>query len=279
MRLLALAGVAAFLITPVFAQEASSVRMENEIILEAPESQSTEVWDWLIDHFPPQCAVAGERLQCTRGEEDFRDLYFDTSDLSLMENLTGIRHRTRMYEDGKTTELIQVKITPSNPETTREERKFEVRGNRKVNDDDDRHPLLQFIRQTDRAGFKELLESEGIDLPHLRPAITIHQVRHRIYFGDPDPLFTISFDEISAERWWVRERIHELDIEINEIRYTASNPAERLRLEYLQKSLLEEVLEAFPDMRQDQTQKYTKMFGRVLSHLPFGRTLFRWGIL
>src|SRR3989344_500235 len=151
MRFFALVGIITQLIAPAYAQTSSSVRMENEIILEVPEEQSTEVWDWLIDHFPPQCDIAGERFQCTRGEENFRDLYFDTPDLDLLDILTGIRHRTRTFEDGEVQELIQFKSNPANLETTREEIKFDVRSSRSVNNEDDRHPLLQFIRTRDRS--------------------------------------------------------------------------------------------------------------------------------
>ena len=77
----------------------------------------------------------------------------------------------------------------------------------------------------------------------------------------------------------MKAKAYEIEVEINEIRYTEGNDAERITLEEVQKDAMDSLLEKFPEIKQDQTPKYTKMFDRVFDRLPFGRTLLRWGLL
>lgn len=279
VRRLSLFCCACLLLTPSGARGMEPSRLENEIILEIPADRVVGLWQWLLRTFPPQCDVGERKLQCMRSVEHFLDVYFDTGNAELAEQRVGVRLRRRMFEDGQAKELLQVKMMGEHEGTIREENKFLVRGGRRVRMEDDHHPLLQYVRRADRDQLQDVLQQIDVEVRSLRPTLEIAQKRNRIYIGDPDPLLTLSLDTTSTGRLWVRETIEELDIEINEIRYTAADEQEQRRLMDMQRIILQRINDAFPGLPQDQTPKYTKMFERVFRRLPFGRTLLRWGLL
>ena len=168
-----------------------------------PETIAPGVWKWLTLTYPTHCQIDNSYYQCTKETEYFSDTYFDDGRASLADKWAGIRHRRRTYEDGKTNELIQIKITPKNSETVRQEIKFSVRGGKKVVIDSDTHPLLQRLERDERDSFVQTLTNYNIDALALRPVLPLNQERKRIYIGDPDALLTITFDEMSSARWWV----------------------------------------------------------------------------
>ena len=274
--------VLVFFFALLFSQEtalASAPRLETEAKLNVPEAIAQDVWPWLAQTFPPHCSVGESRFQCERESESFYDTYFDNGSADLSNIWTGVRHRRRTYDNGDTKELMQIKVTPKNSETTREEIKFSVREGRKVVIEEDAHPLLQRLPRDKREKFIKTLNKYDVDAMELRPVLPLSQIRKRIYVGDPDPMLTITFDEMTSQRLWIKDTAYEIEVEINENLYTDANDEERLKLEESQQAVLEGLLQKFPQITQDQTPKYTKMFNRVFDQIPFGRTLLKWGLL
>jgi len=153
-----------------FAADMTTVRLENEIILDVPDNNAEELWIWLQDHYTETCVIESIVLQCERSTENFHDTYFDNPDAQLAREKTSFRYRRRFFEDESTKEWIQFKVTLEGEKTTREEMKFDVRQNEKVNEEYDAHPLLRLVRRRDRENVLKTLQDYGFDALKVRPS-------------------------------------------------------------------------------------------------------------
>jgi len=75
-------------------------------------------------------------------------------------------------------------------------------------------------------------------------------------------LLTITLDEVDYF-YFPYPTFTEMELELNEIRYTLSDEAERKRLEDLNSNIKQQLMTAFPVLQQDQTPKYNKMHALV----------------
>ncbi|HLD71687.1 MAG TPA: hypothetical protein VI873_03685 [Candidatus Peribacteraceae bacterium] len=253
------------------------VRVESEFKLSVPESTAGELWLWLQSTYPEECTVGSLSLHCTHSIEHFFDTYFDNSEGQLALQKNGVRHRRRLFPDDTQTELIQIKAS-GDSEHIRQEVKFDVRSNQKVNTMYDDHPLLRLIRRSDRDVFVRRLMEYGINAFSLRPLLNLSQERKRIYISDAEPMITITFDAMTSRKWWVRVHMYEIEIEINEQRYT-NNPQEGEYLYQIQAEIFSEITKAFPDIVQNQRPKYTQVFDKIFAAIPWGKTLLSWDVL
>ncbi len=267
---------------------ADEVRIEHETKLKVPLEQCDEVWDWLLQRYS-DCGwleSTGRSFSASFGDEDFRDVYFDTPDLVLLQEQSGVRHRTRVVNSGPADEkdgreLLQIKLDRGDATgLARSEIKFEVTPTRSLRTLDEAHPMIGLVKKSLREECKSVLRELGFDPYEMQPILTLHQNRRRVYLNDRDGAFaTLTLDLCSTESWATDLRWAECELELNEIRYTEAREDERERMERVMELVKGDLVQSFPEMRQDQTPKYNTSFAAIqeATWLPM-RLLIRWKV-
>lgn len=267
-------------------QDGEGVRIESEIKLKVPLAQVDEVWDWMQERYADASWLnqGDHDFYATFADEDFTDTYFDTPSLEMLSEQSGIRHRVRTVNEGSETnegQLLQIKLNRDDPTgVARSEIKFDVAPLSQVRNNDDTHPLIGIVELTQRQQMKDTLQALGINPYRLHPVVTLEQNRRRVYVNDQFGAFaTLTLDLCSTESWGVDERWGEMELELNEIRYTEADEATRRVMEQFVVAMQSDVQQAFPEIEQDQTPKYNTTFQRIESStwVPV-RTLFRLGL-
>ena len=235
-------------------------RIESEYKLSVPKSQKEEVWEFLQSKFlQSETIISGKELIGNKSSEKFIDQYFDTPDKILSKNKTGIRFRKRYIEDALVKELIQLKLPQDSSGLSRTEIKFEPKKNKSVDDLWARHPFLKHIRRSDRESINFHISHLLIKVEQLQPAISLVQLRDRIYLSDTlGSIATITLDKVNNMSFPFQGFV-EMEIELNEIRYTEANSDEKNAMDKIREELKSIINNAFQDMNVDQTPKYNKM--------------------
>jgi hypothetical protein len=264
------------------------VRIESERKLSVPDELVEPVWKWLGERYHDLGWLddSEHTFSASLGHEDFIDTYFDDSELSVLAEHGGVRHRRRVVHSGPAfakdgRELLQIKLARGDATgVARSEIKFEVDRPNRIKDRGDAHPMLGLVSRSLRPQVIEQLHALGFDPWALRPVLTVQQHRRRVYLSDRGGAFaTLTLDECTcndngAELDWT-----EIELELNEIRYTSAAPAERVAFEAVVERIEADLLSQFPSITRDQTPKYTKAFRGIeeATLVPLG-TLHRWGL-
>ncbi len=257
---------------PAEALAKAGARFENENVLAMPIESVEAVWDYLKNDYG-----SGDGALATRVEtEEFSDIYFDTPSLVMLGKNAGIRFRTRSRDDKDP--LVQIKASGVGDDVlSRGEWKF---GARKTPDTTERHPLLRRITGGDRDEFTETAAAFGAEARVLKPILELAQERRRIYFSSHGKdVFTISLDLSSTERWWAKAQFASIDVEINEVAYTAASEAERAELRAEAKKIAADITAQFPSTTPDRAPKYNKAFSALAAKIPLYKFLIGVGIL
>jgi hypothetical protein len=274
--------------TSEFSAEGSDVvRIENEAKLKVPEGITEDVWTWLQERYkaPTWLNREGRAFTSTFGDELFIDRYFDTPDLTLLGTQSGVRHRSRLVMEGSAMrkdgrQLVQLKLTRHQASgMERSEIKYTVDPAAGV-DPETEKLVLSLVDRSDRAAITRRLAEIGIDPTVLRPILTIEQNRRRVYVSDQDGAFaTVTLDMVSSDAWWQSLKFTEIELELNEIRYTEADEKTRLWMRSMQDVIQSDLIAKFPGIVQDQTPKYNKAFVQFESGMPLGlpvRSFIRW---
>lgn len=270
------------------AQDGDDVRIESEIKLKVPLEQSEEVWDWLQRRYTDASWLDrdGSNFYASFGDEDFTDIYFDTPNLVMLAEQSGVRHRIRTVHSGPASEkdereLLQLKLNREDPTgVARSEIKFDVSPRARIRTNEDVHPMLGLVGRTDREQLKVLFHSWDINPTAMHPVLTLEQNRRRVYISDQAGAFaTLTLDLCSTSSWGTDVHWAEMELELNEIRYTQADQATRLWMEQLIATIQSDLQQAFPEIVQDQTPKYNTTFDAIEAQtwLPV-RFLIRWGL-
>lgn len=254
--------------------------MESEFKLDVPEHEAQRLWEHLQSEFETEKL---ERflpgLESRFAEEVFYDEYYDDPAYSLAAMEGGVRLRKRFISDTLARQLLQFKL--ASDDTTgvaREEIKFDVNDKLDPNDRRAMHPFWRYVKPADRGEVNRLLATLRLHGDELQPTVSLKQIRRRLYVQENgEALMTITLDEVSATDS-PRLRFTELEMELNEVRYTLADDAERARMEAMNLEIKAEILSQFPSLKQDQTPKYNKMllmeeikpWKRVLDNLAYG---------
>jgi len=243
------------------------LRIESEAKLRVPLEATEAVWTWLVQRYA-DCSWLdrdGSRFSAVLGDELFEDVYFDTPALQLLATDSGIRHRSRIvksggaiHKDGR--QLVQIKINRGDSSgLDRGEIKYTVNpGGRTA---EAQHQLLGLVDQDEREDCIQRIAEAGIDPYALRRVLAVDQVRRRVYLSDQQgAMATLTLDECSLREWGVRRNWTEIELELNEVRYTEANEAKRAWMKKLVADVQADLQRAFPAIVQDQTPKYTKAF-------------------
>lgn len=246
----------------ILAQEQE--RKESEFKLAVPEIEVERLGEFLLTTFNGSyCVVGADTLSVDRSEELFTDVYFDTREKELLNQQIGLRYRKRYIENELLSELIQLKLPHSTDGVLRQEIKFDVVSKIDFLDERASHPLLQCINLVDRDRLSFYLRKYEVNVKDLRKALSLKQLRQRTYFADKKgSVATITLDEVN-DKTLPYQGFTELEIEINEIRYTSANLEERQYLEGIVEQLKHKIISTFPALRIDQTPKYNKLAGML----------------
>lgn len=248
------------------------IRIEYEIKLKLPPEQIDDVWNWLTVRYKELSWLNDEEFRFTAefGDEDFTDTYFDTPDLILLSENNGIRFRMRtvhsgpaMDKDGR--QLIQLKLNRGDATgASRSEVKFNVSPGDDRKGIDDSHAMIGLVKSSQRGQFKNMLYTRRIDPYQLKPLLTLKQNRRRIYLSDQNGAFaTLTLDLCTTKSWGTNLKWAELELELNEIRYTKSNPEVRLKMERIIAKIQDDVQQVFPMIVPNQTPKYNTAFASI----------------
>jgi hypothetical protein len=175
---------------------------------------------------------------------------------------------------------MQIKINnlDGNP-LNRGEFKYEVDPPLDHVDADDQHAMLHLVKPKHRADFKSQLKSFGIDPYSMRPVLTVHDMRSRIYITkNKQPFMSISFDRADAAVWWAKFKFVEIEPELNEIPYTEGDAETRQYMEKVLRRMVGDIRTEFPFIEQNLTPKYNKSFSALSAKLPFFPLLVKTGL-
>jgi hypothetical protein len=262
------------------------VRIEDEAKLRVPEDQVEQVWNWLVEHYR-DCSWLdrdGRHFTTTLGDEHFADTYFDEPGLRMLDTNSGVRHRRRVVVSGSATRkdgraLLQIKLNRDDPTgLARTEIKYKVDPPEQARTQDDLSPMIGLVARDERPALKQRFADLGIDPYAMRPVLTVGQVRRRVYVADAGGAFaTLTLDQCTVNDYGTDLHWTEIELELNEIRYTEVGEAERKWMKGVQQSIQDDLLAKWPGIVQDQTPKYTKAFVALeaATWLPM-RTMIRW---
>jgi hypothetical protein len=257
-------------------------RVESEISIHVPDRDVERVWQYLTSLYgSKQAWPAGldASAYTTRvSDERFVDRYFDTPELSVLAQQSGVRHRLRDIpgapDDPKDDrQLLQVKVTSAGDTITRGEYKFPIK-NKVAEQGGAGRSAVELIKEKHRKPFEKLMRGIGVDPAQLEEVIRVDQRRRRVYFADATgPALTVTMDQVEARKWWAKAPWTEIEVEIGEIRYTQASPAERKQLEQARAAIRADLLSRFPGLTEDDSPKYTEAFARLEKKVPMLRRL------
>lgn len=247
------------------------MRVENEYKLNVPDTVADALWQWMVDEFGPDGPALrslDSAFSSKVATDRMVDQYFDNDRWQLLHSGNGVRLRSRQVLTDPTDrkngrKLMQVKINNVDGNLlNRGEYKFKVDtllSDTTSPDPRERHPFLGLVAPLHRDSLLATLLRYGIAGDSLHPTLLLDQLRRRIYvLRDTIPFATLSLDEVKAQFADKSYYGHELELELNEIRYTAADPAARATLEQVNGDIMERVLHRWPTLEQDQTPKYKK---------------------
>lgn len=162
-----------------------------------------------------------------------------------------------MHKDGR--QLLQFKINRGDSSgLARSEIKFTIE------QADPRLTLLGMLKPSDREAAQARFAENGLDPQAMKPVLTIDQNRRRVYVADQSGAFaTLTLDKCHCTDFGCDLHWTEIELELNEIRYTESDAKKRDWMMAVNRSIQEDLQTKWPDIVQDQTPKYNKAFAML----------------
>ena len=243
----------------------AQARIESEYKIAVPAEEVEEVWTYLQTAFGKnESQILPEGAQTSTSVEVFHDTYFDDVDKSLLSYKAGNRFRQRYINDSLVKSLIQLKVpTQDALGVAREEYKFSPEANRDITDRTGLHPFLKHIKQKDLSDIDLVLGQFGTSARKMTESIKLEQTRKRVYVNDDrGALMTFTLDEVSSF-YFPYTSFVELELELNEIRYTDAEVMEQKSLEEMNAKAKQALFDRFDNLVQDQTPKYNKMYNAL----------------
>lgn len=249
-------------------------RLESEYKLAIPNDQVDEVWNYL-QHTFGQAAVdlGGIQLHGKSATEIFIDRYFDVEDGRFSEAEISLRHRKRFVDGQLIKQLIQLKTPHSEDKVIRKEIKFEADDNKQTTDAHARHAFLKHLKYADKERMAYHLSPYDVRPDELQAALKLKQKRQRIYLSDEagESFATLTLDEVQHASFPF-QTFAELELELNEIRYTEADDQGRTEMEKVNSEIKNRLFGKFPMLKVDQRSKYRKM--RELVSTGWGQYIY-----
>ena len=255
-----------------------SSRIENEYKLNMPLDKYETVWNFLVDTYVSRKSLGEIDPDYTTAAsvEFFSDLYFDDDAHSLLARQHGVRIRSRFIpadpanpKNGR--RLLQIKMSniDDKADLNRAEIKFEVGTQVRHNI---KH-LVPYVQPQDLHDVAGILNDLDVDIREMKK-ITLGQERRRVYISYRNaPFATITLDKVDTSFLMWDCSFVEVEIELNEILYTAVDDDKRDEMEQVS-GIIKTVLEKqYPFIKRDQTPKYNKASQCLGDKAPFYETL------
>lgn len=245
-----------------FSQDANAQqgRLENEYKLSIPQEDVERLWNYLQEEFCKESlTIAGHTLKGVKSVEKFKDIYYDNEALDLIKHNIGLRYRRRYKDDVLLKTLIQLKTPYSSDAVVRNEFKFEP-DSKKNTDINARHPLLKYLDKQSLESLSFELSPYKIRPKELSTSVSLEQVRSRIYLSDVkgESVATLTLDEVT-NYFFPFQTYAEMELEINEVRYTNAEESEKKMLVDINEYLKNSIQRKFVNLEIDQRPKYNKM--------------------
>jgi hypothetical protein len=265
-----------------------ATRFENEYKLTVPQDKVSALVAYVQKRYGKPVMLPADNGVVLTGkfaDEYFTDVYFDTPSQQLLRTESAVRHRSRSIpgqpqnrKDGR--QLMQIKLNLEGEELTRSEVKFPIKYYPVVKTEEDKHPVLGIIDRDFRPEFTEHLRTVGVDPWSLRHSLTLNQRRRRMYLSDDLGAFaTMTIDETTSKKLWLTSKFTEIELELNEIRYSSADEATRAQMQRVTDAIKADVMAAIPGIVQDQTPKYNKAYSRLASSSFGGSMIMRASVL
>tara|TARA_R110000787_G_scaffold16622_65_gene51860 strand:- start:9956 stop:10843 length:888 start_codon:yes stop_codon:yes gene_type:complete len=256
-----------------------SSRIENEYKLNMPLDKYETVWSFLVDTYVTRKSLSAidPDYTTTPSVEFFSDQYFDDDAHSLLSGQHGVRIRSRFIPDDPANpkngrRLLQIKLSniDEKADLNRAEVKFDVGTQVRHNI---KH-LIPYVQPQDLHDVTTILNDLNVDIRELKKKITLGQERRRVYISYQNaPFATITLDKVDTSFMMWGCSFVEVEIELNEILYTAVDDDKRDEMEEVS-GFIKTVLEKqFPFIKRDQTPKYNKASQCLGDKAPFYETL------
>ncbi|MSR37841.1 MAG: hypothetical protein EXS02_03235 [Planctomycetes bacterium] len=271
---------------------ADQARVDSQITLMIPNGQAAEVYRYLKARYVAQNGLLQDQFPGMKlsGKQMsdvsvFTDLYFDTPALDLYRQSNSCRQRKRLNtthpDDRKNgRELVQMKVTPKDNFTLRNELKYEVKPSTRRRTNDDVHPLLRQIDHNQRADFKQVYANAGVDAYALRLVLTIQQTRSRGYLDlDGKNILSFSVDEGGANLLWAKGGFASVDLGLVEVAYTEADEAMRKTMWAIRTAIIDDLRRQFPDLQQNTESKYSIVLAQLIQQIPLIPLLLRFRLL
>jgi adenylate cyclase class IV len=258
----------------------NKVRIENEYKLSLPVDKIDELWAYLASQYANNEELflkKYDRSFSTKlSTELFDDVYFDTASKDMLNMQGGIRRRTRFIPDdvqnrkhGRS--LLQIKLNrEGDRDSNRSEIKFPVNPKLALGQGNSNGPLALLDKDKHKRNFVERVKELGINPLELKEMLTIDQVRRRVYISNSEgPFATITLDEVSSKKWWVDVKLAEVELELNENKYTDSSDEQQKIMQEVNDFLLNDLQKKFDWVKVDQLPKYNKVYNAMSEHTLF----------
>ncbi len=242
-------------------------RIESEYKISVPNDQQEALWSFLQSTFVNNAKdILPKNIKTEISTEIFHDTYFDDANKTLLEFQAGARYRERYIGDSLIKTLLQLKVpTLDELGIARTEHKFTPKDNFDINDRTGLHPFLKHLKRKDINDVDLVLGQFGTTARKMQESLKLKQVRRRIYVSDPQgSLMTFTLDEVSAFHFPYSQFV-ELELELNEVRYTDADFSQQAKLEEMNAKAKEAIFAKFDHIEQDQTPKYNKMHTAISS--------------
>lgn len=236
-------------------------RLESEYKLDVPQAEVSQIWSHLQAIYSKKTMETfGMKLSGTQSVETFIDTYYDSPEMTFAEKEISLRHRKRFKNDLLLKELIQFKTPHSSDMVIRNEIKYEVTGKKGFSDLSSRHEFLKHLSKSDIEAFAFHLAPYGLRPNEIATSLKLKQKRSRVYLSDTngESIATLTLDEVSNYSFPFQSYA-ELELELNEVRYTNAHESERSKMTALNEELKANLSEMFPNLQVDQRSKYHKM--------------------
>ncbi len=236
-------------------------RLESEYKLSVPKDDVIQLWQFVQSTYGQELFVEDQlKLSGEESIEIFIDQYFDLPDQSFAKAEVSLRHRKRYKDKILLKELIQLKTPYSEDKVVRNEIKFEVDQKKNYNDLSIRHPFLKLLSNSDTERMSFHLAPYMVRPDDIQKSVKLKQTRSRVYIKDQagESVATITLDEVSNFSFPYQEYF-EIELELNEIRFTQADEQERAQMNSLNASIKNKLSQRFPNLKVDQRSKYLKM--------------------
>ncbi len=244
-------------VSSIFAQSES--RIESEYKLDVPNEVADELWTFISEGVILDEIDLREELNSNVSVEQFLDVYFDDDEYRLYQKDVGLRYRKRFVDDELIKVLIQLKTPLEVDGVARNEIKFDIKKSIDSNDLLARHALLRHVKKKNREELDYFLRKFGTTSQAMKQSLSLTQTRKRLYISDSiSALATVTLDFVRNNSFPF-QHFTELELELNEIRYTEASVEEKRSMEIFNQSLKNQLFEKFPQLHQDQTPKYSKL--------------------